>query len=86
MPVVITGDMTQEEVDEAMLNDLKQQVASGNPDSTTALQLTYAQAQRILELLENNKPGQGAGSQRARAVHAEVEEDEDDDEKPKRRR
>ena len=52
MPVVITGDMTQEEVDEAMLQDLKQQVAAGNADSNTPLNLTYAQAQRILELLK----------------------------------
>ncbi len=82
MPVVITGDMTAEEVDEAMIEDLRQQVASGNPDGTTTLNISYAQAQRILELLD-----QGGGSSRStkaapQARAAAVDEDDDDD-KPK---
>ena len=83
MPVVITGDMTKEEADEAMIEDLRQQVATG----ATTLSIDQAQATRLLELLD------AAGGGKAKATPAVpkaavVEEDDDDeeDEKPKPRR
>jgi hypothetical protein len=84
MPVVITGDMTAEEVDEAMIEDLRQQVASGNPDGTTTLNISYAQAQRILELLDQGGAGKSGKSKAApQARAAAVDEDDEDDDKPK---
>ncbi len=89
MPVVITGDMTPEEVDEAMIEDLRQQVASANPDSSTSLNITHAQAMRLLELLDEAGHGKSGGKGKAapQARAAAVDEDDDDeDEKPKPKR
>jgi hypothetical protein len=85
MPVVITGDMTKEEVDEAMIEDLRQQVASANPDSSTTLNISHAQAVHLLELLEGAGHGKSKAAPQAR-VAAVDDDDEDEKPKPKTRR
>jgi len=49
MPITITGDMTQDEVDQAMINDLNDLLVSNAPG--TLIQISHSQIERILELL-----------------------------------
>jgi heterodisulfide reductase subunit A-like polyferredoxin len=48
MPVVITGNMTPEEVDQAMINDLNERVAASGGGT---IQVSHEQIVRVLELL-----------------------------------
>jgi hypothetical protein len=86
MPITITGDMTPEEVDEAMIEDLRQQVASANPDSSTTLNISHAQAVRLLELLGDAGKAKSKGAAPKAQAAAVEEDDDDEDEKPKPRR
>lgn len=49
MPIVITGDMTAEEIDQAMINDLNAILASSSADGN--ITVSHRQIARVLELL-----------------------------------
>jgi hypothetical protein len=54
MPVVITGDMTAEEIDQAIINDLNALVASSGAET---IQVEHRSIARLLELLgDKGKP------------------------------
>ena len=53
MPITITGDMTQEQVDEAMLQNLRELIASGSSGGT--LQISHRQAVHLLDMAEAGK-------------------------------
>ena len=59
MPITITGDMTPEEVEIAMVSNLRELVATGTP----TIQISLRQAQHLLALIESSdkNPGQGQG-------------------------
>jgi hypothetical protein len=88
MPITITGDMTQEEVDQAMVDDLRALVASNA--ATNTINISHRQAERLLELLDaaGHGPGQGHGPKAGPKAQAAAVDDDDDDEddKPKPRR
>jgi hypothetical protein len=89
MPITITGDMTQEEVDQAMIDDLRSLVASNAAGAT--ITISHRQAERVLELLDaaGGGPGHGQGPKggpKAQAAAAEDDDEDDEDEKPKPRR
>lgn len=50
MPITITGDMTQEEVDNAMVENLRELTVTGGP-----IQISHRQAMHLLELLDAGK-------------------------------
>jgi hypothetical protein len=50
MPITITGDMTSEEVEVAMVSNLRELVASGTP----TIQISLRQAQHLLDLIESS--------------------------------
>lgn len=61
MPITIHGDMTQEQVDDAMIENLRAMLASSS--SGGMFTISYRQAIRLLELAEAGRsgPGQGQG-------------------------
>jgi hypothetical protein len=94
MPITITGDMTEADVDQAMVDDLYALVASNA--SSNMISISHRQAERLLELLaaaggpgksQGQGQGQGPGKPKAgpQARAAAVDED-DEDEKPKPKR
>lgn len=88
MPIVITGDMTEADVDQAMIDDLYALVASNAAGNT--IQISHRQAERLLELLSaaggpGKSQGGGPGKPKAgpQAAAARVVDDDEEDEKPK---
>lgn len=53
MPITITGDMTQDQVDTAMLTNIRELIASGSVDGL--VNISHRQAVRLLELAELGK-------------------------------
>ena len=53
MPIVIHGDMTQEQIDEAMIANLREMIAASG--SGGFFEISYRQAARLLELAEAGK-------------------------------
>jgi regulator of RNase E activity RraB len=87
MPVTITGDMTQEEVDQAMIDDLRALVASNA--ATNTINISHRQAERLLELLdasESKGPGHGPKAGPKAQAAAVDDDDDEEDERPKPRR
>jgi hypothetical protein len=87
MPITITGDMTQEEVDQAMIDDLRSLVASNAAGAT--ITISHRQAERVLELLDAAGGGPGHGPKagpKAQAAAVDDDDEDDEDEKPKPRR
>jgi hypothetical protein len=82
MPITITGDMTQEEVDQAMIDDLRALVASNA--ATNTINISHRQAERLLELLDAGPGSKGQGPKAGpKAQAAAVDDDDDEDDKPK---
>ena len=53
MPITITGDMTQEQVDDAMVANLRELIASGGAGGL--IQISHRQATHLLEMIEAGK-------------------------------
>ena len=53
MPITITGDMTQEQVDDAMVANLRELIASAQPGGTVPI--SQRQAQHLLDMIEAGK-------------------------------
>jgi hypothetical protein len=83
MPVVITGDMTAEEIDQAIINDLNALVASSGAET---IQVEHRSIVRLLELLgDKGKPKEIKSEAKPQGRAAPVvadDDDDDDDDKP----
>jgi hypothetical protein len=54
MPITIAGDMSPDEADRAMIEDLRALLASNAADNL--IQISHRQAERFLEILDIAKP------------------------------